>query len=117
MWENAPCRDAGPGLFFAPDGERRIAKERREREAKAACAGCPFKAPCLEIGKDCEWGIYGGLTPEDRNIVPTSAVQRMRERNEEFREQYATGKTYVEIAAMYAVSVGTVGQALRQRVA
>lgn len=33
-------------LFFAPAGERREARERRERQALALCRACPVLAEC-----------------------------------------------------------------------
>lgn len=47
-------------LFFSEDSEKRIAK------AKALCADCPMIQACLELGMEMEYGIYGGLTPQER---------------------------------------------------
>ena len=37
-----------------------------ERKAKALCARCPVREPCLEMGLTDEDGIWGGTTPGER---------------------------------------------------
>jgi WhiB family redox-sensing transcriptional regulator len=53
-------------LFFAPAGERREARERRERQALALCRNCPVLADCAEYAQTSNEGgsenngIWGG---------------------------------------------------------
>lgn len=63
--QRAACRFADQALFFGPDGERDgPAKARRDKRAKAICAGCPVRAECLEAALDRpeRSGTWGGLT-------------------------------------------------------
>lgn len=50
-------------LFFSEESAKRIAK------AKAICATCEIVQECLERGMDCEFGIFGGLTPAERKAL------------------------------------------------
>jgi len=36
------------------------------RKAKAICAGCPVRLPCMEDGRDEPFGIWGGVVPRRR---------------------------------------------------
>ena len=49
--------------------------------ARVLCAGCPLRQPCLEgaIERREEYGIYGGLDPDERTVEETKrAMQQMR---------------------------------------
>ena len=37
--------------------------------AKAVCAECPARVECLTLGMSAEFGIYGGLTPGERDAI------------------------------------------------
>lgn len=39
--------------------------------AKATCAACPVREPCLDYATANEdpWGVWGGLTPKERQAV------------------------------------------------
>lgn len=41
------------------------------REAKAICANCPVDAECLEAAFEVDepFGIWGGLTPRERDVI------------------------------------------------
>lgn len=39
------------------------------RDAIKICNSCPAREPCLEIGMENEYGIFGGLTPQKRDIL------------------------------------------------
>ena len=64
--EMAGCRDADPDLFF-PNGIGMASQVQSDR-AKAVCHGCLVVDRCLAFalrsGQD--EGIWGGLTPEER---------------------------------------------------
>jgi WhiB family redox-sensing transcriptional regulator len=64
----AACRGMESSLFFAPDGERSRARNRRIASAKAVCAGCPVRTDCRNyaIGAGETFGIWGGLTEDER---------------------------------------------------
>ncbi len=69
-WEAyAACRGADTSLFFAPNYfERREEKLAREAKAKAICARCPVREPCLEYALRTRdpHGIWGGLNELER---------------------------------------------------
>lgn len=60
------CMHANPDLFF-PISSTGRALEQIAR-AKAVCAACPVRQPCLEFSMehDVMHGIWGGTTPEER---------------------------------------------------
>jgi WhiB family redox-sensing transcriptional regulator len=71
--ERAACRDALGGNFF-PDlyhyrGGSEIAA------AKAICATCPVRKHCLSAGLNEAFGIWGGLTTEERRQLPSPRTQ------------------------------------------
>jgi WhiB family transcriptional regulator, redox-sensing transcriptional regulator len=69
-WQDrAACAGVDARLFFPPDGERGEEREIREAKAKAVCAQCPVRAPCLDyaLGNSIRNnGIWGGLNQEER---------------------------------------------------
>jgi hypothetical protein len=58
-----PLKEADK-LFFS-ESPKRIAT------AKALCADCPMQAKCLQFALEekIEFGIYGGVTPEERKAM------------------------------------------------
>ncbi len=65
----AACTGADVGAFF---------DEERWPEARRVCAGCPARAACLEtaLAEGEEFGLFGGLTPRERELVASG--QRAR---------------------------------------
>lgn len=61
--EDAACRGYDLDMFFT-DSKGGVAR------AKRICAGCPVREECLDEGLRAEdgsrYGIYGGLTPDER---------------------------------------------------
>lgn len=75
-WEvQARCRTVGVEPFFPEGngGKYRAAAD----EAKAVCAMCPVRKPCLDYALAFEGGsehgqragIWGGLTPRERHAI------------------------------------------------
>ncbi|EHI47554.1 WhiB family transcriptional regulator [Rhodococcus opacus PD630] len=64
----AHCRTTEPSAFFAPDGERRGARIRRERRAKQICDGCVVARQCRAHATEHRetHGIWGGTTETER---------------------------------------------------
>jgi hypothetical protein len=60
------CSQPGvdPDLFHANESDTRAL-----REARAICAGCPSRVPCLTNAYEQydQWGIHAGLTHRQRN--------------------------------------------------
>jgi WhiB family redox-sensing transcriptional regulator len=65
------CMGMESEKFFSPEAERGAAKEMRERGAKAICAQCPVIERCLEHALSAQepYGVWGGMTTEERNIL------------------------------------------------
>ena len=59
--EQAACIDSDLDFF-------EIKNRRLARAAKDICEGCPVKDECLEFAlrNKIEYGIWGGLTPQER---------------------------------------------------
>jgi WhiB family redox-sensing transcriptional regulator len=68
--DHAACHGEPLSLFFGPDDlyESPRVKTRRERDAKELCGWCSVRGECLDwaLDRDERYGIYGGLTPEER---------------------------------------------------
>ncbi len=70
--EKAACRGPHATVFFPPDTfERKEQKELRETRAKAICAQCSVKQPCLDMAIRIreQHGIWGGLNEIERKAV------------------------------------------------
>ncbi len=80
LWQlKAACRGPHAAVFFPPSHfERKDEKADREARAKAICALCPVKDPCLAYAVEIRepHGIWGGL-----NEVERKAIIRERERS------------------------------------
>ena len=84
VMSRAACKGADPDLFFTPDHyEQPAVRRRRERQAKAICAGCPVTAPCLEFGMTTRFGTWGGLTEDDRRLLKRRLQIHRRKQREE----------------------------------
>jgi WhiB family transcriptional regulator, redox-sensing transcriptional regulator len=67
-YDRAACRGWNTQLFFGPDGERAQDLQTREAKAKAICAVCPVREPCLTyaLSNSIKDGIWGGLNRAER---------------------------------------------------
>ena len=86
----AACKHADVNLFFGPDGESELARERRERRVAPICDGCPVRALCLEysVGRPEHFGTWGGLNEDDRRAERRRRLREARgsyERDNELR--------------------------------
>jgi WhiB family redox-sensing transcriptional regulator len=63
------CRHSDPELFF-PVTTTGLAAGQVVR-AKAVCAGCPVRVPCLDFALDSgqDFGVWGGTTGEERRLI------------------------------------------------
>lgn len=68
----AACRGMDPERFFPhiPPGRQAetVSKLPAIAEVKAICAECPVRLICLDKHRTERWGIWGGLTPDERGI-------------------------------------------------
>ncbi len=73
LWQaKAACRGPQAAVFFPPTTfERKDEKEIRENRAKAICATCSVRRPCLEYALRIRepHGIWGGLNEVERKQV------------------------------------------------
>lgn len=104
------CVGKDPELFYSdyPSAVKR---------AKAICATCPVREACLKQGMDEEFGVWGGLSPEDRaglrrhrdtvkaqEASAQSRAEAAQERLEEARRLYANGLSRREIAERLGIT-------------
>ncbi len=72
-WQaQAVCRGVDAALFFAPNYfERRDEKDAREAKAKAICARCPVREPCLAYALSIRepHGVWGGANELERRQI------------------------------------------------
>jgi WhiB family transcriptional regulator, redox-sensing transcriptional regulator len=74
---SAACRQVDPELFF-PVGTTGPAIE-QVGLAKGICQACPVQEPCLgwAMRNQIAFGIWGGTTEEDRQILRRPFPQRV----------------------------------------
>lgn len=70
LWQDrAACKGPQAAAFFPPEHpERKDEREIRETRAKAICASCAVRPPCLEFALATRdpHGIWGGLNEVER---------------------------------------------------
>jgi WhiB family redox-sensing transcriptional regulator len=76
LWQDkAACRGPQSSVFFPPSHfERKDEKEFRENRAKAICAECSVRQPCLDFALRIRepHGIWGGLNEVERKQLLAS---------------------------------------------
>lgn len=67
--ERAACGGADVRIFYPSSGAH-------TGEAKRICEPCPVRAECLAFAleRDEEWGVWGGLDPDERRALRTDYV-------------------------------------------
>lgn len=72
------CADEDPELFFPISYADDSPSFLQVLDAKAVCAGCPFRSACLHIAlKSGEQdGIWGGTTPDERRNLRRRAARQ-----------------------------------------
>jgi len=81
-WQaEAACRDVDSRIFFHPSGERGSAHRNREQRAQRICSTCPVQLACRRYALAARetYGVWGGLTEEDRQRR-TRSTARSRSR-------------------------------------
>lgn len=71
--DHAACRQVPVELFFPPI-------EQEVEEAKAMCAICEVRQPCLEFALAAgeRFGVWGGLSPQERRSLIAKRRSRAR---------------------------------------
>lgn len=72
-WQaQAACAGEVAPMFYPPmRTERKVARLAREAKAKAICATCMVRQPCLEyaLANNERYGVWGGLTDVERRAL------------------------------------------------
>jgi hypothetical protein len=58
-----PCQTVDADKIFFSNLASRVA------QAKDLCSKCPARYACSLLGVSAEFGIFGGLTPEERDEI------------------------------------------------
>jgi WhiB family redox-sensing transcriptional regulator len=68
---DAACGGLPSSVFYSPEGERGMARRRRERAAKAICGGCRVREQCEEYALTFHerYGVWGGLSEHERELL------------------------------------------------
>lgn len=69
-WQlHGACRGMDSAFFFHPEGERGLARARREARAKVVCLGCPVLEQCRRHALSVQepYGVWGGLSESERD--------------------------------------------------
>jgi WhiB family transcriptional regulator, redox-sensing transcriptional regulator len=95
--EQAACRSMGPGFFYVDRGEMLTA-------AKAICAACPSREPCLEyaLANNERFGLWGGLSERERRRLRRDRGLRAPER----RVACSKGHEYTDESTYYVTPGG-----------
>ena len=62
--DESPCKGLHTDLFFPPLEETN--HNAYYKVGKAVCNTCPVWQECLDYGIEEHWGLWGGLTPQER---------------------------------------------------
>jgi WhiB family redox-sensing transcriptional regulator len=68
---DAACGGMPSSVFYSPEGERGMARRRRERAAKVICAGCRVREQCAAyaLAFHERYGVWGGLSEHERELL------------------------------------------------
>lgn len=106
-WENqAACTSEDPEMFFREDRDS-------TDKAKTVCASCPVTSECLMKGMVEGYGIFGGLTADDRRLLRTAkTAAAIAGRRTAIKQLHAQGFNDREIGDALGITRQTV-QGLR----
>lgn len=69
---DANCRGLNPGLFYPQRGDNAAMAA-----AKAVCAGCLVRDECAAAGLTERWGVWGGLSEQERRTLRSGRARRL----------------------------------------
>lgn len=70
-WDAAPCKSMDNEIFF-PEVKKGQSSKQVYEQALAVCEACMYRQKCLDFAIEAEmndirrYGVYGGLTPRQR---------------------------------------------------
>jgi predicted RecB family nuclease len=100
----AVCAGKPLDLFFSDEPSETLA-------AKALCAECPIRVQCAQwAGLNAPYGVFGGMTPDERRILFGIDFDEMALTREELLEQYnfIQNMTAREVGLRFGVDARTV---------
>jgi WhiB family redox-sensing transcriptional regulator len=79
--EDANCRGVAQSVFFHPEDERGLMREKREVYAKRFCHACPVRTECLDEAFTApqDYGTWGGLSERERRNIRNRRTVNVRE--------------------------------------
>lgn len=81
-WQRRAACHGKADLFFGPEIERPDVRQEREAEAKAICAGCPVRLPCLKyrlgVEHQLDAGIWAGYDELERRQMRRNMLRAQR---------------------------------------
>ncbi|MFC9231071.1 WhiB family transcriptional regulator [Streptomyces decoyicus] len=102
-----PC-EVSPEFWFSENS-------RDMAHAKEACGHCPARIECAELGEDEEFGIWGGLSPDDRKAAKRFRVVMIEETlNARVRGMRAEGMSISAMARELDMPRKTLADRLRR---
>ncbi|MEU8780025.1 WhiB family transcriptional regulator [Streptomyces sp. NPDC048637] len=102
-----PC-EVNPEFWFSENS-------RDMAHAKEACSHCPARIECAELGEDEEFGIWGGLSPDDRKAAKRFRVVMIEETlNAKVRGMQADGMSISAMARELDIPRKTLADRLRR---
>lgn len=104
-----PC-EATPELWFS---------ERAEdvAQAKETCGFCPVREECSQLGDNEEYGVWGGMTPEELRRAKRFRALLLEEReNAQISLMHRAGTSISAIARELGMPRKTVADRLRKMV-
>ncbi len=102
-----PC-EADPELWFS---------ERAEdiTQAKEACGFCPVREECAELGDNEEFGVWGGMTPDEIRRAKRFRLVALEEcTNSKIRTMQAEGCSISAMARQLNMPRKTLADRLRR---
>lgn len=100
--------EADPDLWFSERAED-IA------QAKEACGFCPVRTECAELGKNEEFGVWGGMTPEERRSAQRFLLILLEEQNNaHIRRMHREGTSISAMARELSMPRKTLADRLRR---
>ena len=103
--EHGSCRSVDPAVFFHPQNERGSARRARDLAAKSVCAGCPVRLECADYAIRARepYGVWGGLTEEERELIYAAIDERTGDPRAYPRER-GTGRRLAASAIEQAIA-------------
>lgn len=84
-------------------------------QAKEACGFCPVRYDCAELGEDEEFGVWGGMSPDDRRAAKRFRVIMLEELvNAKIRNMATEGRSISGMARELNMPRKTLADRLRR---